>query len=159
MPDAAKQKEAMSRLSFLVGRWEGDGWFQMGPGERQEFRQTEEIGWKLDSLVIQVQGHGVGKNPAEDAGGAVHEALGLISYDDQSSRYRFMAYTAEGRVADAVATVGERSLVWSFPVSSGIQIRYTMMVDEEGRWHETGELSRDRENWTPFLDMTLQKAP
>jgi hypothetical protein len=159
MPDLAKQHDQMRKLSFLLGRWEGEGWVQMGPGGREEFLQSEEIVWKLDSLVIQIDGIGRTKSPDGSAGAIGHQALGILSYDEPGSRYRFLAYTAEGRVADAVATVGERSLVWTIAVPGGIQIRYTILLDEKEQWQEVGEFSSDRENWTQFLQMTLHRKP
>jgi hypothetical protein len=157
-PDVQKQRQEMRKLGFLVGRWEGEGWYQMGPDEREEFLQTEEVVWKLDSLVIQIDGLGVSKKPDGSAGEVAMKAFGVISYDMAGARHRFMAYTSEGKVADAVATVGERSLSWSFGVPGGLTIRYTMTFDEEGLWRETGEFSRDRVTWTQFLDMTLRRV-
>jgi hypothetical protein len=159
MPDLAKQHDQMRKVSFLAGRWEGEGWAQMGPGGREEFLQTEEVVWKLDSLVVQIDGLGRKKSPDGSAGAVSHQALGVLSYDEPGARYRFLAYTAEGRVADATATVAERSLVWSFGVPGGIQIRYTIMIDEKDQWQEIGEFSPDRENWTQFLQMTLRRKP
>jgi hypothetical protein len=60
-PDPGPTLEAMGKVSFLAGRWEGSGWFQMGPGPKQEFTQTEVVEPKLDGLVFLVEGIGTSK--------------------------------------------------------------------------------------------------
>lgn len=38
------------------------------------------------------------------------------------------------------------------------EARYSMHLDEQGRWVESGEFTRDDgETWQPFLDTTLTR--
>ena len=51
------QKEAMQKLSFLVGKWEGDASIVTMKGPLK-VRQTELVQYKLDGLVMMVEGTG-----------------------------------------------------------------------------------------------------
>lgn len=49
------------------------------------------------------------------------------------------------------------AFVWGMETPMG-KMRYTIRLDAQGRWHETGEGSRDGQAWTQFFEMTLTKA-
>src|ERR1035441_7276030 len=74
------QRDAMKKLEFLVGRWSGEGIVVRGPGDPMRLRQTEDVQWKLDGLVMVVEG--TGRN-AE--GQVVFRAFATIAYDDTTS--------------------------------------------------------------------------
>ena len=80
MPDAESQRAAMKKLSFLIGRWAGEARILRGPGEIVELNQQEEAQYKLDGLILTIEGIGCSKGD----GKAAHQALAFISYDDQS---------------------------------------------------------------------------
>ena len=46
------QREAMRKLSFLVGHWSGPVTIVRGPGEPLRLTQTENVDYKLDGLVL-----------------------------------------------------------------------------------------------------------
>src|SRR6185295_14653723 len=83
-PNTTAQREAMKKLDFLVGKWSGDASVWRGPGEPMKIRQSEEIEYRLEGLVMLVQG--TGRN-AE--GKIVFQALATISYDEQAGTYKF----------------------------------------------------------------------
>jgi hypothetical protein len=39
----------------------------------------------------------------------------------------------------------------------GMRIRYTIRLDDKGRWFEIGERSTDGATWTKFFEMTLAR--
>jgi len=77
-PDVEAQRAAMKRLGFLVGEWSGEASVLRGPGQFVELAQTESAQFKLDGLVLVVEG--VGRTKAE--GKLALQALALISFDD-----------------------------------------------------------------------------
>src|SRR5438105_9083131 len=100
-PAAAAQREAMKKLDFLVGQWQGEGWMEFAPGQRRSFKGTEVVRSKLGGLLLTVEGlhrGRVGGNPEEVV---VHNAFALVSYDDTARRYRFQAFTSRGTSEDA----------------------------------------------------------
>jgi hypothetical protein len=55
--DAIKQQEAMKKLAFLVGHWSGPATLSRGPSEPLHLTQTEEVQYKLDGLLLLVEGN------------------------------------------------------------------------------------------------------
>ena len=154
---AAATAEAMARLHFLLGRWEGEATTRMGPGEPQQSRVDEHAYAKLDGRVVLLEG--LGTVPDADGGPpkVVHEAFGVLSYDAEKGEYLMRAIKGDGQTVDADIEVGDRRVVWGFAVPSG-RIRYTLELDGEGRWHEVGEFSRDGTAWMRILEMTLRRV-
>ena len=63
-----------------------------------------------------------------------------------------------GVYADAEVEVGDGTLVWSFSPGGAAQVRYTLTLDDQGRWVEKGEFSPDGESWMEILGMTLTRT-
>lgn len=150
---SAIQRQEMRKAAWMVGDWKGTGWIEMGPMGRHEFVQTEAIQSKLDGLVLIIEGLGQSR---EDAS-TVHSALAVLSYDERAGTFRWRAFTAEGRQTDAEAKVDEGALEWGFPTSRTGRVRFTIKLDEKGRWFEIGEMTQDGETWRQFFEMTLQR--
>src|SRR5580700_9599265 len=81
------QREAMRKLSFLAGHWSGPVTIVRGPGEALHLTQTEAVEFKLDGLVLFIEG----KSTNAD-GKVLFSALATIAYDDASHIYCFRAY-------------------------------------------------------------------
>lgn len=86
-PDIGSQRAAMKKLSFLIGKWSGEARILRQPGEPLELIQTEEAQYKLDGLVLMIEGIGRSKSD----GKPVLQALGIVSYDDEAGTYRMRA--------------------------------------------------------------------
>jgi hypothetical protein len=148
----------MKKLDFLVGRWKGEGWMEFAPGQRRTFQGTEAVQSKLDGLLLSIEGLHRGRVGDKQQEAVVQNAFALVSYDDQAARYRFQAFTSRGNYEDAEAKVSEGQLVWGMNLPQFGDVRYTIKLDDKGRWFETGEVSRDGKTWRQFFEMTLQRA-
>jgi hypothetical protein len=58
VPDLNAQRAAMKRLGFLVGKWNGEVRLLRGPGEWIDLHQSEEAQYKLDGLILVIEGVG-----------------------------------------------------------------------------------------------------
>lgn len=132
-PDTARQKEAMQKLAFLVGAWKGEATVTMGPGDPLRLEQTEEVQWKLDGLVLVVEG--TGRNRA--TGKLEFNAFATIAFDDRAGTYRFRAYNS-GNYLDTELRVTGQGFEWDLPAGPG-KVRHRMTL-AGGEWVETGEL-------------------
>ena len=157
-PAPAAQQEAMKKLDFLVGQWKGEGWMEFAPGQRRTFKGTEVVQRKLDGLLLAIEGLHRGQVGGKGEEVVVHNAFGLVSYDDKAKRYRLQAFTSRGNYEDAEAKVSEGQLVWGMKVPQFGEVRYTVKLDDKGRWFEIGEVSRDGKTWQQFFEMTLQRV-
>jgi hypothetical protein len=148
----------MKKLDFLVGQWKGEGWVEFAPGQRRAFKGAEVVERKLDGLLLTVEGLHRGQAGDKREEVVVHHAFVLVSYDDRARRYRFQAFTGRGNYEDAEARVSEGQLLWGMKVPQFGEVRYTIKLDDRGRWSEAGEVSRDGKTWQQFFEMTLQRV-
>jgi hypothetical protein len=157
-PPGAANKEAMKKLDYLAGKWKGDATFFRGQ-EKTAVKQTEDVQFRLDGVVLLVEGTGRGKVPGKDEEGVVFNALAVMSYDAQAKKYKVKAYRAEGQSVDADLTLTENGFVWGFKEPTrGTEVRYTVTHTAKGEWHEIGEYSPDGKAWTKFMEMTLTRV-
>lgn len=148
--------EEMKKLDFMVGRWEGEGWMMVGPGQRHTAKVVETGQRKLEGNVLMIEG--VGKATVEGKERVVHNALGLITYDRQAKVFRMRAYRGNGQHVDAEVKVNGRQIEWGFPEPRLGQVRYITTIKPDGEWFEFGEFSRDEgKTWVKFMEMTLAK--
>ncbi len=152
-PDLETQRAAMRKLDFLAGRWSGEARVQRGPGEVLELTQTEEVQYKLDGLVLLIEG--TGRNKSD--GKVVFRALATISYDEGARAYRMRAFN-DGRYLETELKLADsgKGFTWGF-VFGQVKTNYTMTMNEKGEWTETGEITRGKEAPRKFVELTVQR--
>jgi hypothetical protein len=123
------QLEAMRRLSFLTGHWSGPVTIIRGPGEPLRLTQSEDVEYKLDGLVLLIEGKSTGAD-----GQVEFSALATIAYDDVSHSYRFRAYN-DGNYLDTELSAPVNSFSWSFTAGPA-HIVNTMHLTDKGEWDE-----------------------
>ena len=132
-PDVAGQREAMKKLAFLVGKWSGDASVVTGRNGPIRVRQTEEVQFKLNGLVLLIEG--TGRDPS--TGEVVFTALATVSYDSEAKAYKFRSFN-DGRYLDTELKVTPNGFEWGYTAGPAT-IRYTMRLNEKGQWYETGQ--------------------
>ncbi|MCU1242850.1 MAG: hypothetical protein JWO71_3576 [Candidatus Acidoferrum typicum] len=135
-PDLEAQRAAMKKVDFLVGTWTGDALITRGPGEKTELLQTEEAGYKLDGLILVIEG--IGRTKSD--GVPILQALGIISYDDESKIYRMRAFN-DGRFLETEITLFEQGngMTWGFMFGE-IKTKSVLRINENGDWTELHEI-------------------
>ena len=149
--------DEMRKLDFLVGEWKGEASVQQGPGKGESALQTEVVRSKLGGKLLLIEGVGKRKLADGSAGDVVHDAVGVLTYDEALKKYRFHAWTLRGYV-EAWFEAGDNSARWGFDTPDGGKIRYNLSLSDKGEWHEVGEYSRDGKQWFQTMEMRLQKA-
>jgi hypothetical protein len=91
-PNVEAQRAAMKKLGFPVGEWKGEASALRGAGQFVDMVQTESAHFKLDGLLLVIEG--VGRAKAD--GTPPLQALGLIYFDDDAGIYRMRAFN-DGR--------------------------------------------------------------
>jgi hypothetical protein len=136
-PDTESQRAAMRKLSFLVGKWTGEASILRGAGESIELLQTEEAEYKLDGLVLMIEG--IGRSKAD--GKPALQALGTISYDDETQTYHMRAYN-DGRYLETEVKLAEngKGMMWVFALGE-IKTSSVLQIDELGDWTELHEIT------------------
>jgi hypothetical protein len=156
----ATNQEKMKVFAGWVGRWQGQGWMQMGPGEPKKSTIDEKIEAKLDGMVYLVEGIGKSINPETKQEIISHHALALLSYDNASGSYKFRSHLKDGRSTEAWFTVtGENTFQWGFDIPNRGKTRYSIKLDPKAKtWNEIGEYSADGTSWSKFFEMNLTKT-
>ncbi len=109
----------MQKLAFLIGKWTGEACLLQGPGQSIDLLQTEEAQYKLDGLLLVIEGVGRSK-PAH-----ILQALAVISFDDESATYQMRAFN-DGRFLESELKLLDEpnAISWGFaPRPLEIQLR------------------------------------
>jgi hypothetical protein len=153
-PDVEAQRIAMKKLGFLVGEWSGHGSVLRGPGQFIELAQTESAQFKLDGLVLAIEG--VGRAKAD--GKLALQALGLISFDDETGTYRMRAFN-DGRWLDTEVKLadGGNSISWGFSLGQ-FKTTTVLRINENGEWTELGELVVGDRPPQKMMELKVQRS-
>ncbi len=151
--------DAMSRLDFMLGTWEGEGWIMRGPGARHTFKGSETVTSMLGGMIMTVEGVHRAEDPDSGEEMVIHHAFGVFSYVLDDDMYRFQTHLSDGRAGEYEAHMDGDNLIWGMEHPQAGLTRYTIGLNESGEWHEIGESSRDGgENWFQFFEMTLHRT-
>ena len=145
--------DAMKKLDFLVGRWEGEGVSMRGP-TKETSKGGETIQRKLQGKALLVEG--LFKDPT--TGKVVHETLATITYDEKSKEYRFDTHLFNAPSATHVLHAVENGFWWQIQTpDNGPLVKFTMKLDK-GDWYEIGEVLVPGQPPLKFLEMRLEKV-
>lgn len=152
-PDISTQRAAMKKLGFLVGKWAGEARLQRGPGEPVVLTQTEEAQFKLDGLILEIEG--IGRTKLDNK--PVLQALGIISFEDETDTYHMRAFN-DGRFLETKVRLLEdgRSLAWGFALGS-IRTSSVLRINEKGEWTELAEIIIDSQPARRLLELTVSR--
>jgi hypothetical protein len=152
-PDIEAQREAMKKLGFLVGKWSGEARILRAPGEMLELIQTEEAQYKLDGLILLIEGMGRTRSDSQLA----LQALGIASYDDAAGKYRMRAYNNGHWLETEVALIdGEQGIRWGFSFGD-LKTSSTLRINELGEWTELAELTIGDQPPRKFMELAVRR--
>ncbi|QJR35350.1 DUF1579 family protein [Gemmatimonas groenlandica] len=149
----------LSLFAKLVGEWEGEATAVMGPGARHLLRQTERVEAVAGATAFAVRGRGFEKM-ADGREQMTFDAFAVIYLDHDHATPRMRTFTMQGgNWADPEFTLTADGYQWSMRDPRAGLIRYEMKFDQEGRWVETGAVSRDDgATWFPIFEMKLRRV-
>jgi hypothetical protein len=153
VPDLEAQRAALKKLDFLVRKWPGEARVLRGPGEPLELIQTEEAQYKLDDLILIIEG--IGKTKTD--GKVALQALGIVSYDDEAVTYRMRAYN-DGRYLETDLKLSEnaKGITWGFALGE-IKTSSMLRINEKGEWTELTEIAIGSQPARKFTELTVSR--
>jgi hypothetical protein len=88
----------------------------------------------------------------------VLQALGIISYDDDTERYHMRAFN-DGRFLESeVKLLGDgKSLTWGF-VFGEIRSSSLLKINEKGEWTELAEIIIGSQSPRKLMDLTVRRC-
>jgi hypothetical protein len=156
-PDVNAQRAAMKKLGFLIGKWSGKAFLLVAQGQYAELAQTEEAHFKVDGLVLMIEGVGRPLSEAKSATTASIQALGVISFDDESGSYHMRAFN-NGRWLDSDVKLANdgNGLSWGFAIGN-IRTNSVLRINERGEWTEDAELTMGTRSPQKLLTLTVHR--
>jgi hypothetical protein len=152
VPDLKKQLAAMKEVGFLVGKWAGEARLLRGPAESVELLQTEEVQYKLDGLILVIEGVGRAKSDGQP----FLQAFGIVSYDDESGTYRMRAFN-DGRFLETQMKLLEegKGMTWGFELGE-IRTNSVLRINERGEWTELAEITIGSQPPKKLLELSVR---
>lgn len=152
-PNVEAQRTAMKKLEFLIGEWSGEASVLRGPGQFVDMAQTESAHFKLDGLLLMIEG--VGRSRTD--GKISLQALGLISFDDETRTYKMRAFN-DGRwlETDVKLSDTQKSISWGF-VLGAFKTTTALCVNENGEWTEHGEITISERPPQKMMDLKVRR--
>lgn len=150
-PDLEVQRAAMKKLNFLVGKWAGEARLLRGPDQWLTVAQTEEAQYKLDGLILVIEG--VGRSATESR--PVLQALGVISYDDENAIHRMRAFN-DGRFLEGDVKLLDdgKGMQWGFTLGD-IKTLSTLRITNKGDWTEHAEITFGSRPAQKLMELTV----
>jgi hypothetical protein len=154
VPNIEAQRAAMKKLEFLIGKWTGQARVLRGPGDPVEMIQTEEAQYKLDGLILLIEGMGRAKSDGKPA----LQALGMVSWDDESETYHMRAFN-DGRFLETEVKLLDsgNGIAWGFALGE-IKTNSVLRINERGQWTELGELTIGSQVPIRFMELTVSRS-
>ena len=152
-PNIEAQRAAMKKLEFLVGEWSGEASVLRGPGQFVDLVQTESAQFKLDGLLLVIEG--VGRTKTD--GRPTLQALGLISFDDDAGTYWMRAFN-DGRWLETEVKLadGENSISWGFALGE-YKTATVLRINDIGEWTELGQLTIGDRPPQKMMELRVQR--
>ncbi len=142
----------MRKLAFLIGRWRGEARLLSGQGEPTVLEQTEHAQYRLDGLILTIEG--VGRTKTE--GKPALQAFAIISYDDESGKYLMRAFN-DGRFLECEVKLAEdgRGISWGFTLAH-IKTNSRLRITDKGDWTELTEISVGSAPPRKLMELTVR---
>jgi muconolactone delta-isomerase len=152
VPNTELQRTAMKKLSFLMGKWSGEVRLFRGSTEPVEMLQMEKAEYKLDSLLLTIEG--TGRNKSDGKLGL--QAFGIVSYDDEAGTYRMRAFN-DGRWFETEMKLAEsgKELTWGFALGE-IKTHSILRIDDKGEWTELHEITIGSQPPRKFMELKVR---
>ena len=151
MPNLDAQRAAMKKLAFLTGKWSGEARI-FRSGETLEVSQSEEVRYKLDGLLLEIEGIGIRKLDAKPA----LQALGIISYDDAAGIYHMRAFNDGRWLETDVKLTGDKELSWGFTLGE-YRTLSVLRINEKGEWTENHELTHGSQEPVKLMGISVRR--
>jgi hypothetical protein len=153
-PTIEVQRAAMKKLEFLVGEWSGEASVLRGPDQFVDLVQTESAQFRLDGLLLVIEGIGRAKSD----GRSTLQALGLISFDDDKGTYQMRAFN-DGRWLETEIKLanGEDSISWEFALGE-YKAATVLRINDKGEWTESGQLTIGDRPPQKMMELRVQRT-
>jgi hypothetical protein len=153
------ERNAMGKVSFLVGEWQGEGWSLTRSGERERFWVKESYRYRGDRDLLDMEGRFGEILPDGTKLSEQQYALGILFYDRESSQYLMWHYGGDGTffTARMEVDIEKRAAQYTriYPEAGpGI---FRLVIGEDGVWVTTVEILRPDQTRLRFMEFRMKR--
>ncbi len=152
------QRNAINRVGFLAGRWEGTECVLMPDGKRQDCLSSDFAEAKLNGTVLVFEGVLKVKISPETNPLVVYEGLGILSFDENAQKYRLQHFGTDGITEVYECILSGKTLQCERRDKENAFVRVFLGVDNTGQWSERGERSQDGKTWHETFVTQMSKV-
>lgn len=151
-------KEEMKKLAYLIGDWKGEATHKSAKGPVTVMQQ-EHIEWKLQEMVMVIEGTGREKSETTGKEEITFQAMATVNFDPLDQQFKWKSFVKEGYSTNAYfKVIEENKFEWGFDIPTGGKTKYIILLDPAKKtWYETGEYSKDGTKWMKFIELNLVK--
>ncbi len=151
----AEQIEAIEKLHWMTGSWSGTS--LVNADNQQNLTNIREtVQPALDGTILLINVWATDKDTNTNRQSLAYTAFSVISYDLKNKKYKWTTWRNSGNAYDQHDfKVGDNSFEYTTDENGG-KTRYRASFSN-GEFFETGEFSKNGDNWTQFITMKLQK--
>jgi hypothetical protein len=152
-PDVESQLSAMKKLDFLICKWSGEARVFRFPSQPVDLVQTEDAYYKLDGLLLIIEGTGRNRSDGKTA----LQALGVVSFDAEAGIYRMHAYN-DGRYLETELRLIEsgQGISWGFTLGE-VKTSSVLRINEKGQWTELTDITVGSQASRKLMELTVDR--
>lgn len=143
--------EAIKKLAFIEGQWQGIAKVTTGPSQNLVLDQHENVELRLGGKLLTIEGKGYSEGKLE------FNAFAVVTFDEGKQDYEMQSWLSSGEKTEAYIKVhNDVQWEWGFEFPQG-KVRYFISLNEKGQWSEKGEFSPNGSVWYPNFNMLLDR--
>jgi hypothetical protein len=147
---ASPSSEAISKIEFVKGVWEGAATGIGYDGKPYSTHQTERAGLAVSGDIMVIEGKGFKAD-----GSVSFNAFAIVSWNQHENKYEFRAY-AQGFAGTFDFKLTSDGYIWEVPAGPHVY-RYTATV-QNGQWREVGEFIAPGKEPVKIFEMNLKRV-
>lgn len=144
--------ERMAPFARMVGEWRGSGWMITPQGRRAEVQSHESVTTRLSGNALLVEGRHFEPSQPDRL---VHDAMGMIVWDQRQNGYRLRSQLATGLGGDFALELRPNGYAWAMDLP-GVRIEYLAEIGER-TWVERGQRIMPDGRRVDFFEMRLTR--
>ncbi len=154
------ERAALAKVGFLVGEWEGEGWFLADSGERTKFWVYESYRYRGEKDLLDMEGRFGGLGPDGSKLAEESYALGILYFDRASGEYRMWHYSSDGGlfvVKMDIDSVG-KAAHYTRTNARGQVSRFRLRIGEDGTWVAQSEIQKPDKTWLLVMEFRMRRG-
>jgi hypothetical protein len=154
------ERAALSKVGFLVGDWEGEGWSLSSSGQRERFWAKEFYRYRGNKDLMDMEGRFGAILPDGAMSAEQQYALGILFFDRENHEYHMWHYSSNGTAFTVKMDVDieRRTAQYTRKLAQGELGKFQVAVGEDGIWVTQLEILRPDNSWLQVMEFRMKRV-